>query len=874
MATSTHTLRRIAWRSITAHKIRLALTILSVVLGTAFISGAFVFTASLDRAFKGVVTTAFDGVDVIALPDPTATRGINSEVEQQVADFAGVANLNITSSRSSVVLANAQGEPMQTSGAPSLGFVYYSPADTVGFHADITEGRAPERPGEVVINTNAARLGELNVGDRTRFATGLDQGEVEIVGIAETGADGTGILGVYFVEQQWRELFTEGNLVDQIYLSAEDNSAAGTAALRDELTQAFPDLKFERGEVLAEQTSAEISEALSFVSYFMVAFGVIGLLVGTFIISNTFTMLVAQRTKEFALLRVLGASRRQLSASVLFEALVVGIIGSALGVLAGLGLTKLLHLSMSAFGVELPVEGLTISTTAIVVPLAVGIAITMLAAWAPAARAGAIPPVEAMRSGDATSNSSLGVRTWLGAIAAAAAITLTMGALAWPGAETSQRAIAVGVAAVIAIVAFWLAGPALSIAVTGALGRMIGAPFGAVGKLAATNSQRNPRRTATTAFALTLGLMLVVIISMFGASMKAAVAEWTDSSIQADYLLTTPQGGSAPLPRGAVTQAAAVPEVAEVAQLSSSSYNVVTEQEAELLAAAQAQGFNLRPEFGNAFFMNSDLARWQDTAAVAGSLDLRAADAGVVVKQSLATSRGWNVGSTLLLVGEGTRAEIPITGIYADDAMPTVDYLIAEAQVAELDLDPLKLRPMMIYVDIVATDAEDIAAARSTLSQALADYLIVQVQTPEEFTNQAMQSIDTLLGIVYAMLALAVTISILGIINTLALSVVERTQEIGMLRAVGLQRGNIRMMIRLESLQIAIFGALVGIALGLGLGWALLTVLREQGITITVVPWDQISIMLISSALVGVIAAVLPGRRAAKTPPLAAIKED
>lgn len=873
MASSSSTLSRVAWRNIAAHKLRLALTILSVVLGTAFITGAFVFTSSLDKAFKGALTTAYDGIDVVVSAPADNPGALTRDVEQQLADFPGVRAVNIGEPTSGVTATGSDGKPIQTNGSPSMGLPYYPSDQAVSNKVTVTEGHEPRQPGEVVINKTTAEQGDLKVGDEIKVVSRLEQASVEVVGIADTSVDETGWLAVFFNTDQWRQLYTEDGVVDQVTIAAD--STTNPAALTSKMADAFPTLKVEAGTALAEKASESISSALNFVNYFLVAFGLIGLLVGIFIISNTFTMLVTQRTKEFALLRALGASRRQLTASVLFEAFLVGLVSSTIGVLVGFALSEGLFVAMDAFGISMPGGGLTVTASAVVVPLIVGVVITMIAAWAPAARAGAVPPVEAMRSGDQTADSSLAGRTWVGAIAASAALCIIMFALQW-NAETSSRAICIGIGAVLAIAAVWLVGPALSIPLLGGLGRVLGAPFGTVGKLAATNSRRNPRRTATTSFALTLGLALVTTIGMFGVSMKAAVDEWSETNLTADFVLSPPMGAHASLPKEVEGAAAKVDGVTETATLSIGSLLVASPEEAAAMMQAGTEEGSFGPGSGNATFLNGDVGTWYGTHATAGSLDLSAPDAGAVVSESTANKKGWQLGQELTMFGKGGTWEISITGIFADTKDPS-QTIIVSADTAREKVGPGQLFPFQVYVHVasdIAGDEKAMEDIQAKLSDAVSDYLLVQVMTAEEFAGVANTSIDVMLGIVYALLALAVVISILGIINTVALSVVERRQEIGMLRAVGMQRSGIRRMIRLESVQISIFGAVLGVGLGLGLGWALLTVLKDEGLTTIAAPWNQIVAMLVGSAIIGVIAALGPGQKAAKTPPLAAIADE
>ena len=891
-------MRHVSLRSLAAHKIRFTLTILSVVLGTAFISGAFVFTASLNKAFDGVLATAYDGMDVV-VEAGSGTPGINRAEVAELEAVDGVAAANVGARASSVIMTGSDGKPIQTGGAPAQGLPFYEEAEAVGPAATFGEGNPPRAPGEIAVNATAAERGGVGPGDEVTVVTGSDRADVTISGVYELEGDVAGWMGVLFPVDRWMELYTDGEHVGRVTLGADEGTTP--EALRDRVAAEFPSFEVATGTELADRDSEQISQALGFVNYFLVAFGLIGLLVGTFIISNTFSMLVAQRTKEFALLRALGASRRQLTGSVVMEAVIVGLVGSLLGVAAGFGLSQLLYMAMNAFGFEMPGNGLTATASAVVVPLVAGLAITVLAAWAPAARAGAIPPVEAMRSGDQASNPKLRGRTIAGAVLAVLAVALIAWALQWTDGDTGPRARLVGYGAVAAVAAIWMAGPALSIPLVGGLGTVIGAPFKAVGKLASTNSRRNPRRTAATAFALTLGLALVASVGMLGSTMKGVIDDFMDESFAADYVLSPPMMAHVAMPDGVRGAVAEVDGVADTATVYLGAVQVVDGEDPEAAAEAQAAlgGGATGPGGaggpGGGSFLDGDYGRWYSVDAVAGSLDLSAEDAGAVISESAAAERGWGLGHPLFIVSPMGALETEVTGIHGDmdgeGGITLSPSILDRAGATRAMLTPMQV---FVGVDGGAADAraaaladgaspgdrndyidEDaVEAVRGPLEDAVAPYLVVQVQDREQFGSVATSSIDALLGIVYALLGLAVVISILGIINTLALSIIERRQEIGMLRAVGMQRRDIRRMVRLESVQISIFGAVVGALLGLGLGWALLTVLADEGIGTIVVPWTLIGTMLLGAAIVGILAAAWPARRAAQTPPLAAIADE
>lgn len=424
----------------------------------------------------------------------------------------------------------------------------------------------------MAVNASAAERAQLAVGDTTKVlvpARGMV--DVTVSGIYDSGNETGGFIGATFVDSQARELFTDGKHVEYIDVAGTGPSQT---ALRDEIAAALPDAKVQTGDEVREETKAQVTEALSFINYFLLAFGAIALLVGTFIIYNTFSMIVAQRLRELALLRAIGASRKQVGRSVVFEALVVGVIGSAIGIAAGVGLAYGLRGLLNAFDVGLPEGPLQVGPRTILIALVVGVLVTTISAYAPARRASKVPPVAAMREEFASTGDSLHVRTITGAV---------LGVLGVVGLVIGSRGTGGGAAAVVGagalglILAVLFAAPALSQPIVGALGAVLAKPFGPVGRLARTNAVRNPRRTAATAFALTLGLMLVSVIGVFGASAKASVNQLVDSGVSADYVLTGPN--QIGVPSGAARAVRNLDDVQSAAALHPVSVKVDDEQQ-------------------------------------------------------------------------------------------------------------------------------------------------------------------------------------------------------------------------------------------------------------------------------------------------------
>ena len=848
------TMRKVSLRNILAHKLRLALTVLAVVLGTSFIAGSFMFTKTLSDTFDSAISSSFDGVDAAVSP-ANEGQGISPEARRAIADDPKVGAVNIGGNQS-VVVANSDSEAFQTGGGASTLGTFYPKSDHVGEPYELTEGDAPTGTDEVVVNQDAATEYGIGIGDKLIAVTPNEHINVQVSGIYEPPVSTGTSISLLMSEDGYLERFADEGSVDSLSVSAADN--VDSDSLVEYLNNEY-DVSAESGEKLAEDITKAISEGMQFINYFLIAFGLIALLVGTFIIANTFSMIVAQRTKEFALLRALGASRGQITRSVVTESVIVGVIGSAVGVVAGMGLVALIKMVLRAQDMPMG-SGLGLTVNAIVIPIILGTIVTVISAWAPARRAGAVEPVEAMRTTESAAGSSLKLRTIIGVIILAAGMAFAVGGALWTDGTTGSRASLVGVGALGVVVGFFMAGPALSLPIVPLFGKLIGAPFGAVGALAATNSQRNPRRTSATAFALTLGLALVTAIGMLGATMNSSIEELMEDNVSADYILSGPTDGSFPAPGN----------TPELARETEGVESTVSFGMAPVLIDDKA-ALDYGPQFQMTNFIDGNPESIVSFDVVEGSMDLDE-HPGFIANRTLAESNGWKVGESYELsspLNPLETADVELVGIYEPN--PIVEgFAVSKSSFA--DLIPAN-GSQLLFVGVSAEEGYDLDQLRTNLVDSMKDLIIIQVMTGEEYAGQAADLVNQMLSILYALLALAVVIAILGIVNTLTLGVIERRQEIGMLRAVGTQRRQIRTMITLEAVQIAVFGAVMGMVIGLGLGWAFIKVLADTGLENAVVPWGQLAIMLVSSAVVGVIAAIWPSTRAAKTPPLEAIAD-
>lgn len=847
-------MRTISLRNIASHKVRLFLTILSVVLGTAFISGSSMLTSQLQNSMDDLMSSAFDEIDVVMMPGKDSPLGITLDDVTEIRNRPDTKSVDISAQQASVVLTNSEGKPLQTGASPAQAFAL-SPGDGMAPGVTLTEGVKPTKENEIVLNAGAMKRGNLSVGSTTTVVTPDGRRDMTIAGVITSEAVSDSSVAVGFTEPDFMKHFTDGTHVQLVSIATKDGSNAD--AIREELMQKYPAYTIQTGQAMVEQATKAIKSGLSFITYILWAFAGIALLVGTFIISNTFAMIVAQRGRELALLRAVGASRRQITNSVVFEAVVVGLIGSVLGILAGMGLVKGIFAIMSAKGMSLPSGGLGLDTKSVLVPLAVGVVITVISAWTPAQRAGSTHPVQAMRAGDQSSNNSLAGRSLAGSILLVLGIFVgLLGTLIDSMGGIGVRSGTVGAGAVLVIVGLWLAGPSFAGPLVGGLGRVVGKPFGAIGNLAATNSQRNPRRTASTAFALTLGLMLVSSIGMLGATMKESMSGMIDDSINADYVLSS-ASGSLGVPKDVPDAVGKVKDVE----------SVVTTYNAPLLLNDSVMSDSMRAP--SMQVLRGDITKAIKINTIDGQLTFADDERGVVIAQSTADRFHLKVGDEVQLSSlAGGKGTAPVKGIYEQNSTAgraMVSYATASALV-----DAQSIQIQSIFVDSAHGQTPEM---RSALEDAVASYLVVAVKDKNEFIGETTSVIQNMLSILYGLLGLSVIVAILGIVNTLALSVIERRQEVGMLRAVGTQRGQIRRMIYIESAVIAFYGALLGTVVGLALGWAFIHVLAGKGMSGAIVPWGQVGFMLAASIVVGIIAAVWPAHNAAKTKPLEAITD-
>ncbi|MFE2409548.1 ABC transporter permease [Kitasatospora sp. NPDC059408] len=841
-------------RGFLAHKGRMALSTLAVLLGVAFVSGTLVFSDTIDVAFTNIAGST--AADVTVKPKQAFTpevedRGLSGEtptlpasVVAEVAAVPGVRAAHGQVSLQDLTVVDKDDKPVgPTTGAPTLGQNWY---DDPQVH--LAQGHAPTRDGEIVIDRASAQHKGIRLGDPLHVLTPAGSTPGTLVGIVTFTSGNPGVTMVYLdTATAQRRLLGKPDRFTGITVDTAPGTShtAAQAAIKAALGDGYSVATKEQQAATAAQ---QISSFLGVVTIALLGFAGLAVLVGVFLILNTFSMLVAQRTRELGLLRALGAGRGQVLRSVLTEALLLGLAGSTLGLGAGIGLAAGLKSLISGFGVDLSGTALVVGPLTPVAAYAVGVLVTLVAAYLPARRAARTSPMAALREADTPPAPRLGVRTALGAVLLAAGGGLLYGAATHHATILTAGAL-LGGGIVLSLVALVVLGPALSRVVVYGLGAPYPALFGAVGRMSRRNAVRNPRRTGATAGALMISLSLVGAVAVLAASLTTSVDRDVDSTFGADYVLSG--NGATPIGHEVTDRVRAVPGV-----------QAVTRQR---YAVAHLNGFQL-------VLSGVDVAtvdRAVKPQYVAGSTADVAAG-GLMVDETTADADHLAIGSKVELhFLNGAVGTLTVGAISRPPAGAGKDGGSWEVSLDTLARYAPEAQDFALFLDTAA--GADQRAVQSALGAALASYPQVTVQSQADYKKQVTGQVDTVLYLVYALLALAIVIAVLGVANTLALSVIERTREIGLLRAVGTSRGQIGRMVRLESVLIAVHGALLGLGLGVAWGVTGQKVLTLYGITALSIPWTTILAVLAGAALAGLAAAVLPAMKAARTRILTAI---
>jgi len=846
---------RIAWRSLTAHKLRTILTTLAILLGVAMISGTYVLTDQIDKGFQQIFTDAYKGVDVTVTRKPAftgsemsgAVTGLPESVVTQVKGVDGVATAVGYVTGSGAVAVD--GKVVGTGGSPTL-FFSYSPGMEQLQPNTFVQGAPPARSGEVGIIQKLAKDQKLGVGSKLQVITQTGSRTVTVSGVftfaAQSSLGGSLIIDTTLPDaQQWFDLPGQVSEID-----VKGVAGVSPETLAGRVRAAVPPgAEVKTGAQAAADQTKQVSDAIgTFLKPALLSFGGIAVLVGAFIIFNAFSMTVAQRRREFAMVRALGASRRQVLVSVAAEALAMGVFASLLGLLAGLGVAAGVNQLFQAIKVDIPHSGLVLEPRTIIIALAVGVLVTLLSAIIPATRATRVPPMAALQEGAALPPSRFSRYTPFIAVAVAifGGLFIAVG-MVGPG-GTTQRLGTLALGAVLIFVAVAMVSRYLIRPIAGGLGWPLQKLSPVSGRLARDNSIRNPGRTAATASALMIGLGVVVFVAVFAQGLKSSFVDGIDRMVKADYIV---QGQNfMAIPPDVVGKLQAVGGVQGVSGLDIQQVQV--DKKLTGVSAVDPATFGPLWHFD-----------WLGGGSDALLKELGTTKA--LVEQQTAATLGLKTGQKFTMTTvDGKQATFTVAGQYKDPML--LNGIVITDSAYRRVFPRSALYMAFVKGGAGAAGPQQLAA----LKGALKDVPTATVQTVAEYKASMVKQVNQLLNLLYGLLAMSVIISLFGIVNTLVLAVFERTREIGLTRAIGMSRRQVRATVRYESVITSIIGAIMGIVVGIAFAWVVTTRFAGQGITFSI-PGTQLVVFLILAVIVGVIAAILPARRAAKIDILEAI---
>ncbi|HUB99938.1 MAG TPA: FtsX-like permease family protein [Solirubrobacterales bacterium] len=837
---------RLSLKSLWARKVRALTTSFAVVLGVAFVAGSFIFSDTILAAFDEIFSESLSGTSVVV----TAENPVDQEN-------------NEVPTISASLLPRIQKTPGVREAAGAIftpGAFFDSEGDKIGQKFSpkfisstlpgelealtYVEGHRPRGPSEASIDKAAAEGSDLELGEQIEL---IGQGRAQkftLVGFTQLGSASFGGASIAQVTLPVAQALThKRGRFDQISVAAADGVPA--EALKRRIKAEMPaGVRVETGKESADRSSDEIRDNLSFLTTFLLVFGFIAVFVGSFLIFNTFSITVAQRISEFGVLRTLGASRRQILSSVLIEAVAVGLIGALLGIVGGFVIAVLLNALFEAFGADLPTTGLVLESRTVIVSVLVGVIVTFLSSLVPALRSTRVPPIAAMHAFVPTpSRRRRAVFLAFSILVALLGLVLVLAGLFGSGGAGSRAGL-IGAGALVTVIAVSLFSPRLVPGLASVAGWPLERLRRLLGRLARENAQRNPSRTAITAAALMIGLALVAFVTVFAAGIKSTVAQVVDENFAGGLIIQNSDGFS-PIPNGAAVAASKVPGVETVATIRSVQVKDV-EGGATVRISAPS------PDIEKA--VNLD---WKEGGpeALEGLRDDQA-----VVSDDFASEHGLRVGDRLrILTQAGARPVFEVAGSFDSKAGVLGSVVVTQAVLAR------DARQTQDQIDFVVTEPSADPAKVQALLTAGTERLfpVAEVLNQQELKEDREDQVGQIVILFYALLALAILISVLGVANTLALSIHERRRELGMLRAIGMSRRQVRTLIRYESVITALIGAILGIVLGIVFATLIAQPLKDEGFTLSY-PIGSLILILVIAAIVGVIAAIYPARRASR----------
>jgi putative ABC transport system permease protein len=850
-------MRRVTLRSLWAHKRRLLSTVLAVVLGVSFMAGTFILSTTLDRSFNDLFEGVVEDADAVVqgellyrdLLSGDQRANLPEGLVFQIAEVDGVERAEARVSTEGAVSVNrvvaADGEPLGGSQSTTVleSWLYDERINPY----ELTAGRPPEDEDELVLNVGAAEDGGVGVGDTVRLVSSADPREYEVVGTFSFGAAKSvgGAVTAAFTLAEAQRLAGLDAEVEAVLVQAEDGVAADAlvADLRAELPG--DDLEAVTGPEAAQQLASDSQNNLQFLEMALLIFGAIALLVGVFVISNTFSILVAQRTRELALLRALGASRGQVLASVLLEAGVVGAVASVLGIGGGVLMAQGATAVIRAAGAQLPSARLVIAPTTVLLALLIGVAVTLLAALLPAARATRVPPLAALRDVAIDRSDLSRARLVLGAVLVLLGAWWVSDSFRTDG--NTDSIPVVGLGAGLTVVGFLVVGPVLAGRTVRVLGLPLRAWRGVVGRLATENAARSPRRTSATASAVLIGVALVVFITAFASSASRSVRSEVERGFKADFVVTNDSQGlniQPGIPSGVAEVVRGVEGVDLTSALGFGSTRLTYpdgDTADQLLTAVEPETvlelLSPRMEEGEVSDLRED---------------------GVILDQGIVSDHDLELGDPITLQGPGGKsAELDLVGV-SDDR----NYLGLVA-VSRTTFEQISDATVDVQVAGRIEPGTDLETVMADVEEAIAGFPAVQVLDREGMIGDLIDQISQFITLIQALLVLSIFTALIGVANTLSLSITERTRELGLLRAVGMDRADVRSTVHAEALLLSSLGALVGVSLGMVLSVALVKALKGLGLTDFAFPTVGLAVILLATAVLGTLAAVRPARRAA-----------
>ena len=860
---------RVALRNVRAHLVRLGLSILAVVLGVSFVAGTFALRDMLSSTFNGIVDAGYAADVYLRGADESPQAGqegasagevrtlIPADLASTVADVDGVEHA-FADFTGPIVLVGADGTAVASAaGAPSFAVGFYPDDPTL----DLIEGSGPTSAAEFALEVTSAEASGLSVGDTTTLIVGGELTEATLTGTIDLGASLAGATVVFLDAGTAEEIYAGDGRVPTISVFASDG--VDPLDLVADIDAAIADVakpgsvETLTGEVLREEARADIDGMLGFVETFLLIFAGISLFVGGFIIANTFAMTVRQRQREFALLRAVGASPLQVFASILVQAAVVGLLGGVLGIAGGLGLVTGIKALFESLGMDLSGE-IPVTNTMVVLSLLVGLVVSVASAALPARRAALVPPIEAMRDESPGQGKSLRIRGLVGLVVAGAGTGAVVAAVVQAAAdEDAGTGSLLGLGAAGVVIGVLLLAPVMARAVLGVLAVPFVTAIRPLGKLARGNVTRNPRRTASTASALMIGMALVGAASVLASSTQASMRTVVENEWQADLMV---QSATFFLPAASVDDIGALPEVESADGLAVGTA-FVSDESAPSADADETMALIGMP--ADAF------GRSWTTEEISGDLGSML-EGALAVDEDSADAEGWAVGDELTLTTSSGTLTAPIGAVINSAALDAP--VVVPLDLFE-EIQPQAADQVQILL-LKGAGGVDVAELRDAVTVAAKPYVVLSVLDDEQFITQLAGQVTMILNILYALLGLSIVIAILGIVNTLALSVIERTREIGLMRAVGLGRAQLAGTITIESVLTALFGTVLGLAVGVALAAGMPTVFGSSGLTELAIPWGGLVTMLVIAVVVGILAAVWPAVRAARLPVLEAVTVD